>query len=176
VPLQIRAGPDEIGVVRDQYVVLPLLATPPAGTTLTCTSEWGTYSAAGTLLASTTLNATIVYDQSGTTIAFSPSKATIKASGGNAPIYLDYTSATGFSIAPVSPSTTTLACPNGYAPTTQLHAGPGKSGEVVDQLVIDTASISPPAGTKLACTATYGLYDSMNTLAAQATLAVTLEY
>jgi hypothetical protein len=176
IPLDIRSGPDQLGLVRDQYVVLPLLASPPAGTTLTCTSEWGIFGASGALLASATLDATVVYDQSGTIIDFSPSSATVRASGGNAPIFLEYTSTAGYSVKPLAPADGALACPGGYAPQTQLRAGPGKSGAIEDQLVVLTASIAPPPGTSLACTTTYALLDPTGTPVAQASLAVTVQY
>jgi hypothetical protein len=176
VPLQIRAGPDLLGVVRDQYVILPLLASPPAGTTLTCTSRYGLYTTAGTLIASNTLNASIVYDANGTTITFDPATATVAASGGNAPIFIDYTSTLGFSIVPTSPANATLACPGGYAPQTQLRAGPGKAGIVVDQLAVLTYTIAPPPGTTLPCTVTYGLRDTNKTIVATATASITLQY
>lgn len=176
IPLDIRSGPDQLGLVRDQYVVLPLLASPPAGATLSCTSEWGIFGGNGAQLASATLNATVVYDQSGTIVDFSPASATIRANGGNAPIFLEYTSEAGYSVKPETPADGTLACPGGYAPQTQLRAGPGKSNEIEDQLVISTTSIAPPAGTSLACETTYALLDPTGTLVARASLAVTLQY
>lgn len=176
IPLDIRSGPDQLGLVRDQYVVLPLLASPPAGTTLTCTSEWGVYGGNGALLTSATLNAMVVYDQSGTIIDFSPSTATVRASGANAPIFLQYTSEAGYSVKADTPADGALACPGGYAPQTQLRAGPGKSGAIEDQLVILTASIAAPPGTSLACNTTYALLDPTGTVVARASLAVTLQY
>jgi hypothetical protein len=176
VQLQIRAGPDQLGVVRDQYVVLPLLASPPAGSKLTCAGTWGIFDASGALLGSATLNATIDYNQTGTIIGFSPTPATVHAAGGDPPIELAYTSAAGFSIEALDPANGTLACPNGYAPQTQLSAGPNTPGAIEDRLTVVTSSIAPPAGTKLQCFVTYGLLNPAKLLVAEATLTLTLLY
>jgi hypothetical protein len=176
VPLDIRSGPVQLDLVRDQFVVLPLRAQLPQGTTLACKSTWGIYQGS-TLLASTTLQATIVYDTGAPAISFTPSTVTLQASGaGNPTIVLAYVDQSGFSLAPVAPASGYLDCGNGYLVVTKLHAGAGVPGFVQDDVSVDMTSISPPAGSTLTCTSTWALDETGGSAVQTATLNATLQY
>lgn len=177
VPLQIRSGPAELTLVRDQYVILPQANVLPQGTTLTCTSTWGVYDASDDLLAKAQLQATVVYDTGVPAISFSPSTVTLGAtSGSNPAITLAYTSASGFTAQPVAPADGSLACSGGYDIPVQLRAGAGATGLIKDTYVVLFDKISPPAGTSLTCTSEWGVYDASNTQVQTATLNATVTY
>jgi hypothetical protein len=58
VPLHVAAGRDVGGQVRDTYTIVPSSLVVAPGSAITCSSTWGAYDAAGTLLGQATLEAT----------------------------------------------------------------------------------------------------------------------
>jgi hypothetical protein len=178
VVMQIHQGPAPIGVVHDQYLVLPLTANPPEGTTLSCTSTWGLYDASGALVAQAPLQATLIYDTGKPAIYFMPASLKIESSSGTAVATLAYISHAGLKDKPVTPGSGYLACAGGYSVKPQLRAGPALPGYIAVLYEIDPADVTPkPAkGATLDCTTTWGLADTAGNVVQVATLKVAITY
>lgn len=179
VALQIHQGPAPIGVVHDQYVVLPLSVNPPKGTTLTCSSTWGLFDASGAIVAQAPLQAKLVYDTGNPAIYFNPAKLTLASTAGIATSMLAYADSSGFKARPVVPASLTMACTGGATLKPQISAGGILQGYVQDRFAIDPTAVTPqpPAGTKsVACSTEWGLFDASGNLVQKAVLAVVITY
>jgi hypothetical protein len=179
VRLQIHQGPAPIGVVHDEYLVLPLSAKPKLGTTLTCSSTWGLFDKNGTMVAQAQpLQAKITYDTGKRGIYFSPSVLILKSSGGLATSTLAYATANGFKGKALAPLTGFLTCKGGYTLTPQLRAGPLLPGYLQTYYEIDPSAVEPKPkkGQTLGCASVWGLVDPAGNVAETAALVVAITY
>lgn len=179
VALQIHAGPAPIGVVHDEYIVFPLSVNPPKGTTLTCSSTWGLFDAAGTMAAQAPLRANLIYDTGKPAISFSPPVLVLKSTAPTATSVLAYESANGSTAEPIEPPSLDLACKGGYTLKPQIRAGGTLEGYVQDRFEIDPSAVTPKpkAGTKtISCATVWALLDAKGHIVQEAALAVVITY
>jgi hypothetical protein len=177
VALRVHAGPAPIGVVHDEYLVLPLSVSPAKGTILTCSATWGLFDG-GTLVAQAPLHATVIYDTGKPAIYFNPRTLAFKSSDGTTSSVLAYATTADLKVEPISPKGGILACDGGYTLTTRLKAGGVLQGYVQDNYVVDPDAVAPkPAvGQTLTCSSTWGLADSHGDVVQTAKIAVSLTY
>jgi hypothetical protein len=179
VGLQVHQGPAPIGVVHDEYLVLPQTAKPSLGTTLTSSATWGLFDESGTMVAQgQPLQAKILYDTGKPGIYFTPAKLVTKSSAGIVTSILAYSSLKGFDGKPLAPKTGFLACKGGYTLTPKLRAGPLLSGYVQVRYEVDPSAVSPEPkkGQTLDCASEWGLIDSAGNVVEEATLAASVTY
>jgi hypothetical protein len=178
IGLQIHQGPAPIGVVHDEYVVLPLNVQPAIGTVLNCTSTWGLYDSSGALVAQAPLQATVTYDNGRPAIYFTPAALAFKASAGSGTSVLAYATTAGFKPKPLSPDTGNLACQGGYTLAPKFRAGSSFPGYDQIRFELDPSAVSPvpPSGTTVACAATWGLADAAGNIVQRAALNVKITF
>ncbi len=110
-------------------------------------------------------------------IAFEPRSFYMLSSAFDFMGSLTYLAKAGVVPKPVPPSNGYLTCTGGYSVDLQVSAGPYNRGAVEDRFVVLPHSISPPRGTLLKCTSTWGLYGNAGkTLLGSTTLYATINY
>jgi hypothetical protein len=110
-------------------------------------------------------------------IAFEPHEFSMLSSRYDYLGTLVYPAISGILPKPVPPSNGYLACNGGYSVDLQVRAGPYFKGYIADQFVVLPRSVSPPRGTILHCTSTWGLYTKIgNRFLSSATLTATIVY
>jgi hypothetical protein len=175
VPLLVTAGPWVKGRIRDRFDVLPQSVAPPVPikTILKCSSTWGLYSSTGTLLDTTTLYSTIVYNTGDPAIAFAPSAVTLTAGGAPYAGRLDYFF-TAANVKPIPDPGGYLTCSNGASVPLHVASGPIVGEQIRDSYTIDPGAVSLARGTSISCSSTWGSYLASGSLLGQATLSVTI--
>ncbi len=177
VDLKVSAGPYDKGRIADHYTVLAqsiVPFTPPKGTVLKCSSEWGLYSSTkNEFLGTTTLYATIVYDTGIVALEFEPGTVTLAAGSAAYAGTLAYDSVASGGIKPIPSSGGYLDCGNGVTVPLHVKAGPDDEGTVKDTYTIDPPT-SVPSGSTLTCSSTWGAYTKSGVLLGKGTLDVSI--
>jgi hypothetical protein len=176
VPLEVSSGPWVKGYIEDRYDVLPQSVEPPVPikTILNCSSTWGLFTSAGTLLDSTTLYATIVYNTGDPAIAFSPSTIGLVSGAHASTGTLDYFYTAKDGVKPIPDPGGYLTCGNGASVPLHIASGPEVGDEIRDTYTVDPSGVHLAHGASTTCTSTWGSYLANGSLLGQATLSATL--